>query len=80
MGWLGNACVAKGVFAQLFADSVGSAVLAESCLEKDVFNLCHINHGHRALVFSGYEWCDIGAAHRAMHSVELAVSVRLREK
>lgn len=51
MGWLGNAWVARGVFARLFADSVSSAVLAESGPGKDVFNLCHINHGHRALVF-----------------------------
>lgn len=59
---------------------MSSAMLSESCLAKDVFNLCHINRGHGASVVSGHERHDIGATHRAMHSVELAVSVRLRRK
>ena len=80
MGWLGIAWVTKGVFAQLFSGSMSSAMLAESCLAKDVFNLCHINHSYGALFFSGHEQHDIRAAHRAMHSVELAVSVRLGEE
>lgn len=83
MGWLGIAWATKntnGVFAQLFSGSMSSTMLAESCPAKDVFNLCHINHGHGALFFSGREWHDIRAAHRAMNSVELAVSVRLRDK
>lgn len=76
MGWSGIAWVTKGVFAQLFSGSMSSATLAESSLAKDAFNLCHIDHGHGALVVSGHEWHDIRAAHRAMFSVELAVSER----
>lgn len=79
MGWSGIAWVTKGVLAQLFSGRMSSAMLAESCLAKDVFNLCHINHGHGALGVLGHEQHDIRAAHRAMHSVELSVSVRLRE-
>lgn len=80
MAWLGIAWVTKGGFAQLFSGSMSSAVLAESCLAKDVFNLCHSSHGHRASFFSKHERHGIGAAHRAMHPVELAGSVRLREQ
>jgi len=80
MGWSGVAWATKDVFAQLFSGRMRSAILAESCLAKDVFNLCHINHGRRALFFSEHEWHDIRAARRAMHLVELVISVRLREK
>lgn len=80
MGLPGIAWVTKGVFVQLFSGSMSSATLAECSRAKDVFNLCHINHGHRALVVSGHEQRGIRAAHRAVHAVGLAVSVRLREK
>lgn len=53
MGWLVIAWVTKGVFAQLLPGSRSSAVLAETCLAKNVFNLCHINHGHGALFCQG---------------------------